>query len=447
MTKRALAGFGSLLLVLPLAVLLAGGADRVPAEKWAARYNGPANGDDSAAAMALDAMGNIYVAGTSAGSGTGTDIVVVKFDADSNQLWAQRHDGPVHGDDAAKDIAVDAAGNVFVVGTTKSAKGTDITTIKYSAAGKRIWVRTYDGKAHRDDYAGGIAVDGEGSAIVCGTGGDTGDIYFTLMKYGAKGARLWIKTGLLAAYDSGGAQDVAVDASNNIYVCGYFFVGGQRDAATVKYDKNGVRIWAKFYDGPGKETDFGNAIAVMPSGTVYVGGDTERAMVNRDYLTIKYNKNGGKLWAKTYNGPGQGDDGVFGLAVDALGNACVTGWVSVSSSNTDFATIKYGPSGRVLWTKTYDMNGDNDTGRAVVLDRAGNAYVAGDGRNSRANHDIVTLKYDRAGNLVWTGIYDGPGASEDAPNALVMNAAGALYVAGTSAGIGTGSDIVVIKYE
>ena len=40
---------------------------------WVRRYNGLGNGDDAAAKMSVDAQGNIYVAGTSSGDGTGTD--------------------------------------------------------------------------------------------------------------------------------------------------------------------------------------------------------------------------------------------------------------------------------------------------------------------------------------------------------------------------------------
>jgi hypothetical protein len=446
MHKRAWISSGLMLAAVSISFFAAPKRDAAPAQAWAARYNGAANGEDRAAAMALDASGNAYVVGSSLGSGTGTDIVTVKFDAAGKTAWAKLYDGPSHGDDAGKDIAVDAAGNVFIVGTATSAKGTDITTIKYSAAGKRLWVRTYDGTGHANDAAGAIAVDGEGSAIVCGTGGGP---YFTVIKYGAKGTQLWIKTGVVEPFDLSAAFDVAVDGSNNIYACGTYYKA-TRETATVKLDKNGGQVWAKFYNGPGNQTDIATALVVTASGNVTITGDSERAQFNHDYLTVKYNKSGGQVWAKTYNGPANGEDGPTGIGLDALGNAYVTGWITVGEQKSDIATVKYGPTGRVFWTKTYDGPAENssyDYGRAIAVDRSGNAYVAGESRNERAYFDIVTIMYSTKGAEAWVLRYEGPAQVDDTAQAIALDAAGAVYVAGTSAGIGTGNDIVVIKYK
>src|SRR6266481_6082859 len=56
-------------------------------EEWVARYNGPANGDDSAAAIAIDSSDDVYVTGHSAGSGTGLDYATIKYDSSGNQQW------------------------------------------------------------------------------------------------------------------------------------------------------------------------------------------------------------------------------------------------------------------------------------------------------------------------------------------------------------------------
>jgi hypothetical protein len=55
---------------------------------WIARYDGPASGFDEALALAIDASDNIYVTGSTAGSGTSNDYATVKYDRDGNQLWA-----------------------------------------------------------------------------------------------------------------------------------------------------------------------------------------------------------------------------------------------------------------------------------------------------------------------------------------------------------------------
>jgi hypothetical protein len=102
-------------------------------ELWQANYFGPTSGYHKGNAIALDTNGNVYVTGQSTGIGTGQDWATIKYDANGNQLWVIRHDGPAHGDDEAVAIAVDNAGGVYVTGwQTVPGGGTEIVTIKYA---------------------------------------------------------------------------------------------------------------------------------------------------------------------------------------------------------------------------------------------------------------------------------------------------------------------------
>ncbi|MBN2206718.1 MAG: SBBP repeat-containing protein, partial [Candidatus Aminicenantes bacterium] len=241
------------------------------------------------------------------------------------------------------------------------------------------------------------------------------------------------------------ARDVVVDASNNIYVCGGLF-NGNWDLLAVKFDKNGSRLWSKTVNCTGDDTDVAAAICVTPSGAVTIAGSSKRTAYNHDIVTAKFDKDGRHLWLKAFNGRKNGDDGLGGLALDAKGNAYVTGWTTVAAVDWDFATMKYGPSGKTLWTKTYHGPTEGDYGRTIALDRSGNAYVVGESRNERGNDDITTLKYDPAGKARWGLRYDGPGLVDDIPSAIVLDAAGNIYIAGTCGGSGTGTDFVLIKY-
>jgi len=80
---------------------------------WVSRYTGPGAGFDSPFALVVDGTGNAYVAGYSDGGPDATnDFVTLKYAANGTQLWAARYDGPAHGDDRAWAIAVDSASNV-----------------------------------------------------------------------------------------------------------------------------------------------------------------------------------------------------------------------------------------------------------------------------------------------------------------------------------------------
>jgi hypothetical protein len=83
--------------------------------------------------IALDIMGNIYVTGFSASTGIGNDFATIKYDTNGNQQWVIRYNGPANGNDGATAIAVAPDGSIYVTGYSQnSSGGSDITTLKYA---------------------------------------------------------------------------------------------------------------------------------------------------------------------------------------------------------------------------------------------------------------------------------------------------------------------------
>lgn len=72
--------------------------------------------------------------------------------------------------------------------------------------------------------------------------------------------------------------------------------------------------WVRRYNGPRNGNDFAYAMAVDDNGNVYVTGRSEAWGTSYDYCTIKYDKNGNELWIRRYNGPGNSWDGAYALA-------------------------------------------------------------------------------------------------------------------------------------
>lgn len=107
--------------------------DSLGKEQWVARYN---NGGGSA--IALDSSANVYVTGYSNDPRTGTDYATIKYNPAGQEQWVARYNGPANDTDQAAAIAVDAVGNVYVAGkSTGWGSFLDYATIKYQQLPER----------------------------------------------------------------------------------------------------------------------------------------------------------------------------------------------------------------------------------------------------------------------------------------------------------------------
>src|SRR3990172_4776861 len=144
-----------------------------------------------------------------------------------------------------------------------------------------------------------------------------------------------------------------------------------------------------------------------------------------------------QAWVARYNGPDYGVDEAFAIAVDGQGNVYVTG-ASGYSTDMDYATIKYDSNGNQLWAARYNGPGNGGDGAfAIAVDGQGNVYVTGQSWGGATNDDYATIKYDTNGNQLWVARYNGPGNSDDEAYRIAVDGQGNVYVTGTSGGGGT----------
>jgi len=412
-------------------------------QQWVARYNGPGNYDDEAYSIAVDGSGNVYVTGWSYGSGTSYDYCTIKYNSSGVQQWVARYNGPGNGTDIASSIAVDGSGNVYVTGRSYgSGTNTDYCTIKYNSSGVQQWVARYTLPGNTSDYANSIAVDGSGNVYVTGgsDGSGTGYDYCTI-KYNSSGDTVWVRR-----YNSPGnstdiASSLALDGSGNVYVTGWSIGSGTSyDYCTIKYNSAGVQQWVARYNGPGNGWDYAYSLAVDGSGNVYVTGYSEGSGTGHDYCTIKYNSSGVQQWVARYTGPGNNYDEARSIAIDGSGNVYVTGYSEGSGTGHDYCTIKYNSAGVQQWVARYDGPGNStDEANYIVIDGSGNVYVTG-----YSDDDYCTIKYNSSGVQKWVARYNGN--SLDKAYSIALDGSGNVYVTGWSYLSGTNEDYCTIKY-
>jgi uncharacterized delta-60 repeat protein len=312
-------------------------------QQWVAYYDGPGDLDDVPTSIAVDGSSNVYVTGGSYGSESSLDYATIKYNSAGQAQWVARYNGPVSSDDEAAAIVVDGSGNVYVTGSSYgSGFSQDYATIKYNTVGQEQWVVRYDGPASGDDEATAMAIDGSGNVYVAGYSyGSVGYDYATI-KYNSTGQQQWVRRYDGPAHSDDTANAIVVDGSANVYVTGSSYGSeSSQDYATIKYDSAGQQQWVRRYDGPGNSDDIANGIAVDGSGNVYVTGSSYGSGFNQDYATIVYTPTGQQQWVARYDGPGNYDDIANGIAVDNSGNVYVTGSSLGFDTDRDYATIKY----------------------------------------------------------------------------------------------------------
>ncbi|MBK8554214.1 MAG: SBBP repeat-containing protein [Ignavibacteria bacterium] len=120
-----------------------------------------------------------------------------------------------------------------------------------------------------------------------------------------------------------------------------------------------------------------------------------------DFIIIKYNSEGQKLWNRRFNGTGNSSDYPADLVIDRYNNIYVTGRSWGGATRNDYLTLKYSPDGKLLWERRFDwLVSRNDEAYSMALDSNENVYVTGlatAAYNGHELYDMVTVKYSGEG--------------------------------------------------
>jgi len=420
-------------------------------------------GEDDGYGIAVDSAGNAYITGftnsadfpTTPGAfqttccGEYGDAFVAKLNPSGSALVYSTYLGGSQYD-SGTGVAVDSAGNAYVVGFTESndfptmnplqpaygGGNTDVFVAKINPSGSALVYSTYLG-GNQLDNVGGVAVDSAGNAYVTGFT-DSPD------------------------FPTSNAFQPALRGGQNAFV--------------TKINPAGSAFVYSTYLG-GSYFDFGGAIAADSAGNAYVTGlaqSTDFPVTPGAFQTVcnsvnscanvfvtKLNPAGSALVYSTFLGGSIGDVGL-GIAIDSAGDAYVTGYTKSNDfptrnpfqaanaggiDNFDGFVTKMNAAGSALLYSTYLGGSGDDVATAIAVDSAGNAYVTGQTYStdfpttpgalrrvcpscSRAGSAFVT-RLNSDGSALFYSTYLG-GAAFDSGNGIAVDSAGDPYATGAT---------------
>jgi uncharacterized delta-60 repeat protein len=348
-------------------------------------------------------------------------------------------------DDGAYSVQQTSDGGYIVAGETFSSGGStlDILLIKTDASGNIIWAKTYGGTLI--DRAYSVQQTSDGGYIVAGEtfSFGAGDNDFFLIKTDANGNIQWAKT-------YGGTNDDRAYSVQQTSDGGYIVAGwtwsfgvGNYDIFLIKTDANGNIIWAKTYGGT--YADWALSVRQTSDGGYIMAGITYSfGAGNYDILLIKTDANGNVQWAKTYGGTNV--DRASSVQQTSDGGYIVAGYTNSFGVGGDILLIKTDANGNIIWAKTY---GGTSWDEAFTVQQTsdGGYIVAGYTSSFGAGSwDIFLVKTDANGNVQWAKTYGG--TNEERARSVQQTSDGGYIVGGWTRSFGAGSwDIFLVKTD
>ena len=363
-------------------------------------------------------------------------------------------------DEAATDISVDAAGNGYVAGWTAGNLNGQTNTglrdafqLSLDPSGGNRWTRLSG--TVQDDQGQGNAAEADGTNYLIGwtredmsgTYHGENDIFVHGFLTGGGGfsGHQWGTP----SFDSGNA--IGIDAPRNRYIAGQTSGNlngqtnnGSSDAFLLKQNDSGILQWTRLLGTSG--SDSASDVAVDAAGNATITGFTTGNLAGanagfNDIFVARYDTNGNQQWVTQIGSTFI--DNAWGVGIDPLGNVYVAGEAGAAIGGQTFAggfsdalVAKFDSSGALQWARLLGTATD-DSAQDIAVDQFGNSYIVGwtsgsiGGPNPFGQRQTFLAKYDTDGNLKWTHQIDTPFRLEGNGIALLGNH---IYIAGASYG-------------
>ena len=414
---------------------------------WSKIYRNKTNGFDFPVSIALDSTGNIYVAGNTKRPNLTYDLLLIKYNSQGDTVWTRTYNGTSNGDDRAIKVLVDRNNNIVLAGnSSESGQEINVVMIKYNQNGNILWLKTYDGSTHLNDFVNDFTIDKVNNICVAGKscGTQTSSDVFFIMKLNPSGDTVWTKAFKGTGYMDE-AYSVITDDSLNIYATGCISGTSTNISKcfTVKINSSGVTKWtAEYIDGP-NHADCGMRIGLDEIGNVIVASELRGIVTDYtifSYGTFKYSNSGQQIWLKK-SLPGAYNDGL-NLIVKNSSNIYLNHPRYFYNYNQDRAQcIKYNSDGDSVWVKVLEEQYPITAVKSFAIDASGNlifaSFVA-----KLSNADAAIVKYNVNGILEWEKFSESVGFSTDEGRFIGEDSQDNIYVSGYN-----NKEYVLIKYN
>lgn len=408
------------------------------AQSWLARHNEAGSGEETLSQMAVSLDGSrVYGAATTSGTTTNANVLTIARDAATGAtLWTATYDGPVSGGDHAEGLAVSPDGSrVFVAATSAgTGSGSDAVVLAYAAAsGALLWTYRVNGPANGDDVASAVALSPDGSRLFLGGSLRNTNIgyleFFVAALNPATGAQTWLaRRDISSSTDSVRALAVSPDGAR-VILAGQFNANYGTMAFTAS---TGAWLWTARYAGP-LNNDYLHGLLVSPDSTrVYVTGASQRDYSSNvfDVATVAYDAaTGTALWESLYGPtPSRYDEG-WGLGMNAAGSELYVGTlIEDASRRASPGFVTYAPSNGTL-LRAATTSGRDLLSAAVALDPDGSRIVLAGYDYAAGGVITVTALSLSTGSEQWTKTFPGNYRVWDSSPAIAFDAGGDLFLA------------------
>ncbi len=406
---------------------------------WVRTYDGPSQLNDAASRIIVDDDGSVYVAGTSGGPSTRTDILLLKYDSLGTLVWERRFIGRY--EDAPEFLTLGESGEIYILGRTAKFNDWDLVLLKYLPDGSLAWMREYDGpNLPSDEVPAGLSIGKEGDLYVGAEFrvGYPGQVGMMVLKYTYQGQLLWEyrydppDTG----YELAGGM--CLDSNDNVYYSSHGYVN-QSDyfqrMLVHSISSGGIVRWSFQTVASGEVLAARSGLAFDGDGSIFALGYDQDLPDSSGSLLFRLDVDGTFNWVRRSLRVG----GYFSMKTTLA--ILDGGFIAIGGiQDADYCAVLYDTVGTTQWSRVYGNNIEWDEARSIRSDDFADIYLTGEVLGSSGHYEIVTVSYSLAGDLLWQHSIRGPGESDAFAGELWVSEDGQPYVAGHANG-----DIVIAR--